>query len=396
MQVRTYRARSLKEALQMVQRELGPDTTVVQTREVQTSWWDRFAHGRHFEIQTRRPRPKPVPLRRRGASRLDQAFDTMPSVTRLDDGIELSHRTQDAADSFTLDATPREAPVEKRSDADLAPEVRIDALLFDLLSELIDAEVPEVTTRELMEQLRGVERQAMPTLDELRVELCEHLAKQLPLGKPIAVTPGTVRVVALVGPTGVGKTTTIAKLAAQLRLKAERSVGLITVDTFRIGAVDQLRTYAEIMDLPMEVVTTPQEMGRAVSKLSDQDVILIDTAGRSPQDALQLQQLKALLHEAKPDEVHLVISSGGSSKHLQQTVEKFLPIGATAVIATKLDEATGLGTLLPGIQMAQLPFSYLTCGQNVPDDMLLADRDTLVPVLLGQRPISSLGGTLRQ
>ena len=113
---------------------------------------------------------------------------------------------------------------------------------------------------------------------------------------------------ALVGPTGVGKTTTTAKLAAHFRLHEHRRVGLITVDTYRIAAVEQLRTYADIIDLPMEVASTPDEMRQAIGRLADLDLILMDTAGRSPRDEVQIQELKSLLVEAQPDEVHLVLS----------------------------------------------------------------------------------------
>ena len=124
--------------------------------------------------------------------------------------------------------------------------------------------------------------------------------------------------VALVGPTGVGKTTTIAKLAATFRLREKRKVGLITVDTYRIAAVEQLRTYADIIDLPMAVVSTPREMREAVAGMGQLDLILMDTAGRSPRDEVKIQELKSMLVEAEADEVHLVASascrrSGNSS-----------------------------------------------------------------------------------
>ena len=119
---------------------------------------------------------------------------------------------------------------------------------------------------------------------------------------------------ALVGPTGVGKTTTIAKLAANFRLREKRRVGLITVDTYRIAAVEQLRTYADIIDLPMEIVSTPREMHQAVARMADLDLILMDTAGRSPRDEVKIQELKSMLAEAEPDEVHLVLQQRGQRR----------------------------------------------------------------------------------
>src|SRR5260370_25489285 len=153
---------------------------------------------------------------------------------------------------------------------------------------------------------------------------------------PIVAAPGKRRVVALVGATGVGKTTTIAKLAANFRLRDGIRMGLVTVDTYRIAAVEQLRTYAEIIDLPMKVVTSPREMRRALDELSGLDLVLIDTARRSPRDELKIQELKSLLAEAQGDEGHLVLSMVASPKSLQATAGKIPPARTTALILPQL------------------------------------------------------------
>ena len=127
------------------------------------------------------------------------------------------------------------------------------------------------------------------------------------MGSQILTHPGERRVVALVGPTGVGKTTTVAKLAAGFRIEARRRVGLLTIDTFRIAAVQQLKAYAEIMDLPMQVVEKPEDMQQALDRLGDVDLVLIDTAGRSPKSDARIDQLVELLRSAQPDETHLVL-----------------------------------------------------------------------------------------
>jgi flagellar biosynthesis protein FlhF len=200
----------------------------------------------------------------------------------------------------------------------------------------------------------------------------------------IRLAPGRCNVVALVGPTGVGKTTTIAKLAANFRLKEKSRVGLITVDTYRIAAVEQLRTYAEIMDLPMEVVATPQEMQAAIERLSDLDLVLIDTAGRSPRDEAHIQELRSMLAEADADEVHLVLSSVTSGDALERSVEQFREVGATHLLLTKVDEAVGLGSLVPLLKRCELPLTYVTNGQNVPTDIVAAQRRALSRMLIGE------------
>src|SRR5262249_30919073 len=199
---------------------------------------------------------------------------------------------------------------------------------------------------------------------------------------PISVEPDRCRVVALVGPTGVGKTTTIAKLAANYRLREKRRVGLITVDTYRIAAVEQLRTYADIIDLPMEVVSTPREMREAVQRMRTFDLVLMDTAGRSPRDEVRIQELRNLLAEASPDEVHLVLSAASSARTLAAAAEKFAPVGVTSLLVTKLDEATGLGNLVTLTRACGLPISYLTDGQNVPDDIAVASAKRLAQLIL--------------
>jgi flagellar biosynthesis protein FlhF len=205
-------------------------------------------------------------------------------------------------------------------------------------------------------------------------------------GGPIQLTPGRRRVVALVGQTGVGKTTTIAKLAANFRLRDKRKVGLITVDTYRIAAVEQLRTYAEIIDLPMQVVSTPREMRQAVERMTDLDLVLLDTAGRSPRDEVRIQELKVFLAEAGADEVHLVLSAVAGATALCRTAEHFAAAGTTALLLTKLDEAGTLGHLLPLFRSCPLPLSYLTDGQVVPDDISPARPDRVARCILGMKP----------
>ena len=196
--------------------------------------------------------------------------------------------------------------------------------LFLLFTDLIDAELSEELARELVERVR--QGSAAGDLEDavlLRARIARMIEEEIDVTGPLRVTPGERRLVALVGPTGVGKTTTIAKLAGNFHLRDRRRVGLITVDTYRIAAVEQLRTYADIIDLPMEVVSTPREMRQAVERLSDLDLILMDTAGRSPRDEVKIQELKNMLVEAEADEVHLVLSSVNSVENMKKTATQF-------------------------------------------------------------------------
>jgi flagellar biosynthesis protein FlhF len=257
--------------------------------------------------------------------------------------------------------------------------------LFHLYTDLIEAEVGEELARELVERVRQeAPADELPDQAMIKARVLRMIEEQITATGPISLTPGRRRLIALVGPTGVGKTTTIAKLAANFRLREKRRVGLITVDTYRIAAVEQLRTYADIIDLPMEVVSTPRQMREALETMADLDLVLMDTAGRSPKDEVKIQELKAFLAEAQADEVHLVLSSVTGAATLERTAERFAAVGTTHLVLTKLDEASGLGNLLPMLRTSGLSLSYLTNGQNVPDDIEAADRRRFARLILGE------------
>jgi flagellar biosynthesis protein FlhF len=195
------------------------------------------------------------------------------------------------------------------------------------------------------------------------------VASRIEVAGPIELEGKTPRIIALIGPTGVGKTTTVAKLAAQFKLRQGKSVGLITIDTYRIGAVDQLRTYAEIISVPLKVVLTPKELRRAVEEFADKDVVLIDTAGRNQGDTLRMNELRQFLEAVRPDETHLVISTTAGQRNATAVIEKFSAFKVDRVILTKLDEAVSFGMVLGVLERTRQKLSYVTAGQDVPDDI---------------------------
>lgn len=266
----------------------------------------------------------------------------------------------------------------------------IPAELFSSFTQLVDAEVDEDVARDVVLRLRTLLSPSQrKSREAVQSVLTTQIEKELRIGSPIIPQRGRRKVVALVGPTGVGKTTTIAKLAANFRLRDGARLGLVTVDTYRVAAVEQLRTYAEIIDLPMKVVTSPQEMRRALDDLTGLDLVLIDTAGRSPKDELKLQELKAVVGEARPDEVHLVMSLAAGTRSLQTTAAQFQPAGVTSLILTKLDEASGPGSLLNIARSVPLPVSYLTTGQDVPADIEPAHATRMARLITGQDSLSA-------
>ena len=194
-------------------------------------------------------------------------------------------------------------------------------------------------------------------------------------------------VVAMIGPTGVGKTTTIAKLAAACRFRDGLEVGLLTTDSFRMAAVEQLRSYAEILKVPLEVVIEPEEMAGALERLQSCDVILIDSAGRSRRDEERLEQLKAFLDEAEPAETHLVLSTTSGERTMLRNADAFSSLGADRVVLTKLDETDGFGVILNVIQRLGTRISFVTTGQEVPDDIEQGGAGRIARMLLAGGPL---------
>jgi flagellar biosynthesis protein FlhF len=258
--------------------------------------------------------------------------------------------------------------------------------LFEFYSQLIQSQVAQELACDLIKSLqRQVHPEHLRQPQFILEKLAELIERLIPSTGPIARTKTSgPHVVALIGPTGVGKTTTIAKLAANLKLKEKHRVGLITIDTYRIAAIDQLRKYAEILVSPLRAIATPEELGEAVRSMKDCQFVLIDTAGRSPNDALKLSELKTFLAAANPDEVHLVLSSTASQQCVELAVNRFADVRVDKIIFTKLDEAAHLGVVLNVIHKVKKSLSYITTGQDVPDDIEIGKGRKLARMILGE------------
>jgi flagellar biosynthesis protein FlhF len=385
MDIQTFRAKTMQQALELVRRELGPSAAVLHTRELNSGLLRRLVWGRKYEVAASRAVNVP--------SRLPQEYQLLGSENHNTGALPPAHLDADYRTQYRDDFRHQvagqldelHAMVEKLCQrAARAPAHDLPESLFHVFTDMIEAEVDEPIARALVEQVR-VQNGAQGLIDTLLVKarVAQLLEDEIHVTGPIQADTDKCRVVALVGPTGVGKTTTIAKLAANYRLREKRRVGLITVDTYRVAAVEQLRTYADIIDLPMEVVSTPREMREAAQRMSHLDLVLMDTAGRSPRDEVKIQELKSMLAEAQADDVFLVLSTTAGAKSLAATAERFAEAGTTALLLTKLDETSSLGHLVSLVRSCRMPISYLTDGQTVPDGIEVADRRRLAYRLLG-------------
>jgi flagellar biosynthesis protein FlhF len=297
-------------------------------------------------------------------------------------------RRQPTHDPVDLDAIDRLVG-EVISKGDLASRVP-PGRLADLYAGLLAQDVGKDLARRIVDDITAaLSAEELANDHAVRSAAIERVARLLPACRTLAPgADGSWRrdarplTVAFVGPTGVGKTTTVAKIAATLRLRHNVRVGLVTTDTYRVGAVDQLRTYADIIGSPLEVVLTVADMREAMERLVDRDVILIDTAGRSQNDGSRLGELSSLLVAAAPHETHLVLSSVANERALVREAEAFGTLGVDRVVLTKLDESAGLGAVMRVLRDVGHALSYITTGQEVPQHIEQASASRIAELVV--------------
>jgi len=406
METKVYQAATMAQALADVKRSLGRDAVIVNTRRCRRGGllglfggravWEVHAAAHHAvategiyvpappvetetetETATEWTEPQPVdPVEPTEPTKLaDEGKAAAEGAAATEGGNPRSTDMNEQMDELRRMV---ETLVARGADESLPPA------LVDIRRRLADQEVDAEVAESLMSELRrSVENQPLPDSSVLRGRLSDLVARRIRTLPPSGANgAGGPCVIALIGPTGVGKTTTIAKMAANLKLREGKRVGLITIDTYRIAAVDQLRTYAEIIDVPLQAVLTPTELRSAIREMSAMDVVLIDTAGRSQNDQPRLKELRRFLHAAECDEVHLVVSASSSGKVARAACRRFAPVGAHRIIMTKLDEAATFGMILNITAATGAAVSFVTTGQDVPDDIRSADANLLAQCIV--------------
>lgn len=422
MQVRVFEAADMTSGLKMVKKELGPDALILSTRTIKSGKFGLL--GKPLleitaAVDTDYPRDKPG-----SAHSSTTGYPAPPASGRetslgfrqkVDDPVEhyLLHRGAEPSDFSSPDRSIEKTGPPPARDEKLQSEVdELKNLMKNLAGQIAQLAVKEEPNRKVNELKvttaglgrrhggaaihgdhilsmlidRGINIETSRTITGfLRESLTEQelsnpstvnatliatIQDLIHVAPPIFNSSGNQQRIALVGPTGVGKTTTLAKIAASYLSAHSPSIALITIDTYRIAAVEQLKVYGEIMHLPVEVVITPEQLEQALDTHRNKDLILIDTAGRSPRDSFCIDELSSFLRPEYDIDKHLVLSATTREQELLDTIERFKGLGITHTIFTKIDECANLGILLNvQIQNAN-PLSYITNGQRVPEDIV--------------------------
>lgn len=392
MRIKKFHGATLKEATDLMKDELGAEAIILNTRKVPKGGLLNFVAKDEFEIT--------AAIDEQAATSSNAAEGFAKQLQSFADNTTYAG-LQKVADQFERRMNEKRA--EKRSTQssnegvgyhDLKCEVqdlrsiveeiavhlkhtRMPALpehLKNAYTTLVEHDVDESLAAELTQSVyRKLGEDLLGNKKEVEQCLLKDLASIfVPI--PPSVPAKKQKIIALVGPTGVGKTTTIAKLAAIHKLMYKQDVALISADTYRIGAIEQLKTFAAIADIPIEVVYKPSEMKTALTTFEDKDVVFVDTVGRSQRAKNEIAELGDFVSAINPHEVHLVLSVTTESRALNEAVENFRAVVPNRLIFSKLDEAVAFGQMLNIAHKYSLPISYITTGQNVPEDITMASN----------------------
>ncbi|GAB6192658.1 flagellar biosynthesis protein FlhF [Desulfocastanea catecholica] len=440
MQVRVFEALDMASGLKIIKQELGPDALILSTRTVRngklgilgkpmleitaavdTDFPEREKNDRRSISQPMAPAP-PVGKHRTGfrqvvgdsVARYLHAEDPSPAAAqaaehnarkttgaktddhRLQNDVnELKDLVKNLAGQIGL-LTEQEAggKVQKSTrqtglqvkDIDFANRLTGNAIHGDhILSLLTGRGINVETSRTITGFLRqSLTEQELCDPANVTNTIISTITDLIEVQPPVFAAGQVQQRIALVGPTGVGKTTTLAKIAASYLARHSNAIALITIDTYRIAAVEQLKVYGEIMRLPVDVVISPEQLEQAIARHSDKELILIDTAGRSPRDSYCIDELAQFLRPDRHIDKHLVLSAGTRENELVDTIERFNSLGISNTIFTKTDECTNLGILL-NIQIQNAnSLSYITNGQRVPEDLLEISPKIVAELIMSQ------------
>lgn len=410
MIIKKFTGKTEAEATEAAKKELGSNLVIMNVREVKKKGLFAFLLPKKIEVTAALEEEAPARTQygsilrtaadkeirteqqnlsaKNSTENIEKKLDSLQTLlesqlNNRQSEKEESTKTQDVPDAEGKEDKPQDMAAAEKKEEEKNPEQ--DKFIRLLYNKMLDNEMDEKYVNSILEDASKTKKADLP-FDYLLANIYQKMV--LKFGKSEGITPSQEgpRIVLFIGPTGVGKTTTIAKLAGRYCVEEKKKVALLTADTYRIAAAEQLRTYANILETPFRIIYTPEELQAAVEDYWDCDYIFIDTAGRSHQNTDQLEKMKEMVAALKKPEnyqVFLVLSATTKYRDLQKIADCYGKIADFELIFTKLDETEAVGNLLNMKLYTDAPIAYVTCGQNVPDDMEAFNPQKTVKQILG-------------
>ena len=401
MIIKKFQGSTETEAIMRARDELGKDAIVTNVKQIKPGGLMRLFKKPTYEITAALDETPPkTELSRRES--IKAMFKDNPDIILDDDkkdDKEDNKLTHEFSDSARLEqkitniamllekqigASVKKDTEKKDEEKKETAEEKNNACLQLIYKQLLDNEVDEKYINQLISEIEPTLKRDS-SVENILSGIYQKIVLKLGKTEVMGVTQGKARFVFFIGPTGVGKTTTIAKLASKLKLDRKLNVALLTADTYRIAAVDQLKTYAEILNVPLKVVYSDTELKDAYEEMKNYDIVLIDTAGRSHRDKQQREDIEKLINAIPADErdIFLVLSITTKYRDLIRITEAYSEIAEYRLIFTKLDETDTLGNIFNVKLLTGAPLSYATFGQKVPNDISRLDAQMIAKQLLG-------------
>lgn len=395
MRVKRYVVNALPEAVSMIRSELGKDAVILNTKEIKVGGFMGMFRKKKMEVIAAiesNPSNAPEQPKRKDSPQLSAAVEQIIQSAQRNSTAELelsataeNTNGKDDREQFIIDEIRDLKQYMVKLSKQQTDRAVLPEFMFELQQRLLEQEMDALWVDRLLETI--AEKQNEAAVEFSKEQVWELATVQLeewinPFSR--SGISSEARVIHFVGPTGVGKTTTIAKLAAEQTIKFGRTVGFITSDTYRIAAVDQLRTYANILNVPIEVVFSPMDLPKAYKQLESRELIYMDTAGRNFRSELHVSEVNSLLQSNEPNETILVLSLTGKSKDMSAVAEQFSKYGVRKVLFTKLDETSVYGAVFNLIMTYELCPTYMASGQTVPDDIERFHSTSYIKKLIGE------------